>query len=144
MKIVKSNSNLFPSVFSDLFDMGKYFDRFPSWRDENWLPAANVKEDDKSYEISLAVPGMQKENIKLEIENQMLTVSGERKEEKKEEKDSFVMREYQCDSFSRSFSLSDKADEDTIKAQYEDGILKIMVGKKEAEIKNPKKVLTVQ
>lgn len=144
MKIVRANANVFPSVFSDLFDMGKYFDRLPTWRDDNWLPAANVKEDDKRYEISLAVPGMEKENIKLEIENQMLTVSGERTEEKKEENGSFLRREYQCDSFSRSFPLPDKADEDAIKAHYEDGILKIMVGKKEAEIKSPKKVLTVQ
>lgn len=69
MKIIKSDSTLFLPVFSDFFDEERCFDPFPAWGNDTWLPAANLGGDDESYEISVVVPCMQKENIRLEIEN---------------------------------------------------------------------------
>lgn len=143
MKLVKSNSNLFPSVFSDLFEMDKFFDNFPVWDSEAWLPATNIKEDDKSYEIELAVPGMKKEDIKLEMEGGLLTVSGENKEEKEEKKGTYLRKEYKSSSFTRSFSLPDNANEDSVASNYEDGILKIRMDKKEAAMKKGKKAIAI-
>ena len=144
MKLIKSNSNLFPSLFSDLFDVEKFFEGFPKWNNDAWLPAVNIREDEKNYEIALAIPGLRKEDIKMEIENQVLTVSAENEKEKTEEKESYLRREYAYDSFSRSFSLPDNANEDAIESRYENGILKVSVGKKAIENKSGKKLLTVQ
>lgn len=143
MKLLKSNSNLFPSVFSDLFEMDKFFDGFPAWDIETWIPASNIREEEKSYEIELAVPGMKKENITLEIEGHVLTVSGKNQEAKKEEKKTFLRREYQSNTFTRSFSLPDDANEDKITSHYEDGMLKISIEKKNTALKTPKRAIAI-
>jgi HSP20 family protein len=142
MKLIKSNSNLFPSVFSDLFEMNKFFDNFP-WDKDAWLPAANVKEEEKKYEIELAVPGMEKENITVEMEDKLLTISGKDKEEKEEKKPTYLREEYKSSSFIRSFSLLDNADESNIITSYEEGILKIRIGKKPVDVKKEKRAIPI-
>lgn len=129
MKLLKSNSNLFPSVFSDFFEMDKFFHNLPMWDQDTWLPATNIKEDNKSYEIEIAVPGMKKEDIKVEIENGLLTASGKSNEEKEEKNAAYLRKEYRSNSFVRSFSLPDNANEDSITSHYTDGILKIKIEK---------------
>lgn len=143
MKLLKSNSNLFPSVFSDFFQMDKFLNDFPERDSDYWLPAANVKEEEKSYEIELAVPGMKKEDIKVEVEDGLLTVTGSSKGEKKEERKNYLRREYESSSFVRSFSLPDDANEDKVSSHYEEGILKIKVDKKEMTVKSSKKVIAI-
>lgn len=143
MKLLKSNSNLFPSVFSDFFEMDKFLDNLPGWDQDSWLPATNIKEGEKEYEIELAVPGMKKEDIKVEVEEGLLTVSGSSEEEKKEEKDNYLRREYESSSFVRSFSLPEDANEDKISSRYEEGILKIHVDKRETIVKNPRKAIAI-
>lgn len=143
MKLLKSNSNLFPSVFSDFFEMDKFLDNLPGWDRDSWLPATNIKEGEKEYEIELAVPGMKKEDIKVEVEEGLLTVSGSSEEEKKEEKDNYLRREYESSSFVRSFSLPEDANEDKISSRYEEGILKIHVDKRETIVKNPRKAIAI-
>lgn len=135
MKLLKSNSNLFPSIFSDLFEMDKFFDGFPAWGSDAWLPATNIKEDEKSYEIELAVPGMKKEDITVEMNSGLLTISGRSKEENKKKEAAYLRKEYKSSSFVRSFALPDNANEDSIVNHYEDGILKIRMDKKPADIK---------
>jgi HSP20 family protein len=143
MKLMKSNSNLYPSLFSDFFDVDRFFNDFPRLERESWLPAANIKETDKNYEIDLAVPGMQKNDIKMELDDHILNVSAEKKEEESDqEKNSFVRREYKYTSFNRSFSLPKDINEDNIKCNYQDGVLKITIDKKEPETKQ-KKTLSI-
>ncbi|TAN14253.1 MAG: Hsp20/alpha crystallin family protein [Chitinophagaceae bacterium] len=143
MKLLKSNSNLFPSVFSDFFGMDDFFDNFSVWDNDAWLPATNIKEDEKSYGIELAVPGMKKEDITLEVDNGTLTVSGKSKEEKEEEKDTYIRKEYKSSAFVRSFSLPDNVNEEKITSRYEDGILKIKVDKKDVAVKKEKKAIAI-
>lgn len=144
MKLMRSNSNLYPSLFSDFFDVDRFFNDFPRMERESWLPAANIMETDKNYEIDLAVPGMQKDDIKTELDDHVLTVSAEKKEEEpEEEKNSFVRREYRYQSFNRSFSLPKDINEDAIKCNYKDGVLRIMIDKKEPENKK-KKTLSIE
>lgn len=143
MKLLKSNSNLFPSIFSDLFEIDNLFGSFPMWDKETWLPATNIKEDEKSYEIEMAVPGMKKEDITAKVENGLLTISGENKEEKKENKSAYLRLEYKSDSFIRSFALPENANEESIVISYEDGILKLKVDKKPFDLKKGKKTITI-
>jgi HSP20 family protein len=104
--------------------------------DEKWpfstqTPAVNVKETEKNYEITLAAPGLQKDDFKIDVNGSMITISAE-KDEKREEKDeSFTRREYSYSSFSRSFSLPEDINQDKIDATYVNGELKLLLPKNE-------------
>ena len=96
------------------------------------LPAVNVKENDKSFELELAAPGYKKEDLKVKVEDNVLTISSEKKLEKKEEKDAYTRQEYSYSSFQRSFTLPENTDGDNVKATYADGILKLSIPKTKA------------
>ncbi|MBP6551398.1 MAG: Hsp20/alpha crystallin family protein [Flavobacterium sp.] len=123
-------------ITKDLFD----------WTDKNFaslgsnLPSVNLKETDTNIEIELAAPGMKKEDFKVEIENDMLMISSEKEEEKEEvgKKDNYIRKEFNYQSFCRTFSLPETANENKIEANYKDGILHVVIEKKEG---NPKRAL---
>ena len=92
------------------------------------VPATNILEDEKQYEIQLAAPGMKKEDFNLNVENNVLSVSYEKKEDEKQE-DSYLRREFGMDSFTRSFSIPKTTDGEKISARYEQGILFISIPK---------------
>ncbi len=139
MSLIKKNERNFPSVFSDLFDYDKFFGG-PIFKDfENTLPATNVKETEKEFKIELAVPGFKKEDFKVNLDNDVLTISAETKNEKKEENEKYTRKEFSYNSFSRSFQLPKTANNDKINAKYEDGILKLDISKKEEAIKQDNK-----
>ena len=126
----KTNGGLVPfrSMLSDFFkNNGIVEDGF--WNKE-WLPAVNVSESEKSYEVELAAPGMKKEDFKVKVDNGALTISAERKEEKEEKKKNYTRQEYSYNSFSRSFTLPDDVKDDNVKAHYEDGVLKLSIARK--------------
>src|SRR2546423_11054850 len=104
---------------------------------QNRMPAVNVKENEKDYEIELAAPGMKKEDFRIDVENGILTISAEKKEEKEQKEDKYTRREFSYSSFNRSFSLPQNVDENNIKARYENGVLYLTVSKQEEE--KPKK-----
>ncbi len=109
-------------------------DNATSW---NGVPV-NIHETGEAYHLELSTPGLSKEDIKLNVENGLLTISHEQKEETKSEDYKTVRREFHYNSFKRSFTLSDKIDVDNIQGKYENGILKVLLPKKEkaqAEIK---------
>jgi HSP20 family protein len=106
------------------------------------LPAVNVKETDKSYDIEVAVPGMKKEDFNIAVENKVLTISADLKEEKEEKDDKYTRREFVSTSFKRSFSLPENVDENNIQAHYENGILKVTVPKVQ-EQKPEKKTISL-
>jgi HSP20 family protein len=108
----------------DLFDGG-----FPG-RTMN-VPAVNITERKDDYLVSLAAPGLKKEDFKINLEGNMLTISSE-KEEKNEEKDEkYTRQEYSYSSFERSFTLPDEVNQDKIDAHYQDGVLNLVLPKKE-------------
>ena len=110
---------------------------------KNWVPAANVSETDKSYEIEVAAPGMRKGDFKVKVEKGILTISAERKEEKEEKNKNYTRQEYSYNSFSRSFTMPDDAKEEDIKAHYEDGMLKLSIAKKAVAVSKAKEIAVV-
>ncbi len=130
------------SFLSDLFDNERFFDS--DWLRNRALPAVNVKETEKNYEIELAVPGRSKKDFKIMAENGVLTISSEQKEEKEEKQKDYTRREFSYSSFSRSFSLPENANDEEIKANYADGILKLEVGKKVISQPKTKKAIEVK
>lgn len=98
-------------------------------------PATNIREDEKQFEIQLAAPGMKKEDFSLQMENNVLAVSYEKKEKDDENNqgENFLRREFGMDSFTRSFSIPKNTAAENISARYEQGILFISVPKLEPE-----------
>lgn len=103
-------------------------------------PAVNIKEDDKQYIIELAIPGMSKGDVNIDIEKDILLVSSGKSEEKKEEQDAYSRREFGKMSFCRSFSIPDDVKSDDINASFKNGILNIELPKSEEEAKLKRKV----
>ena len=97
----------------------------------SWAPDVDIAENPDSYEIHAELPGMREEDINLTLNNNVLTVSGEKKREVKEEKDNFVRVERSYGKFERSFSLPNNIAADRVAANYADGVLKITLPKSE-------------
>lgn len=95
------------------------------------FPAVNVKETPDKFEVSLAAPGLKKEDFKIAVNDNVLTISSENKNEKEENKQEgkFTMKEYGYTKFSRSFTLPENVDVENISAKYEDGELKLEIPK---------------
>lgn len=126
-----------PMLFDDFFKpWNEWFDNGGFWGRTMNVPAVNITEQKDDYVVSLAAPGLKKDDFKIEVDGNMLTISSE-KEESKEEKDKrFTRKEYNYSSFSRSFTLPDEINKEKIDARYEDGVLKISLPRKE-EAKKP-------
>lgn len=132
------NSNLFPSIFDDLFE------NTSNLRNEyRQMAKVNISETDKKYQIDLSAPGFDKKDFKIEVNDNTLTISNEQKEEKKEEDKSYSRREFYYCNFSRSFILPETADSSKIGAEYKNGILEISIPKKE-KAENPARLINVK
>lgn len=133
MKLARRDDNYFPSFF-DRFWNNDLMD----WNSTNFsgtntsLPAVNVKETNDDYCIEVAAPGMKKEDFKVSLHNNVLTVSSEKKEEKEQKNENYTRREFSYQSFQRSFTVSENSvDSEKIEANYNDGILTIKLPKRE-------------
>ena len=122
----------------DFFDS----DLFPARLGVN-VPSVNIRETPNDYVLEVAAPGLERKHFNIEVNNDVLTISAEKEEEKEEtaEKNGYSRKEYSFNSFSRSFSLPEDAKESAIDAKYENGILKVTVPKvKETPAKPSKKI----
>lgn len=96
-----------------------------------WHPNVDVYETEGGYVLKAELPGVNKEDIKIDVNNNTLTLKGEKKFEERTEKDKYIRVERTYGSFTRTFTLSDKVDSENIKAAYKDGVLEITLPKKE-------------
>jgi HSP20 family protein len=119
-------------------EMNRLFDDFfgrpvtrPEWTEGVWTPSVDVSETKDNVIINAEIPGMSKEDVKLSVQNNVLTLSGERKQEKEEKDANYHRIERSYGSFSRSFTLPASVKPDKVKATYKDGILKITLPKSE-------------
>jgi HSP20 family protein len=119
------------------------FDVEPFWRMETtWgeAPAVDVVEKDKGYEITAELPGMDEKNIEVKLSNDMLTIKGEKKEDKEEKQKDYYLSERRYGSFQRSFRIPDGVDADKIEAKFQKGVLTVTMPKKLEAQKSEKKV----
>lgn len=133
MTLVKFNNGQKNAVnpwFSDVFDSlindSRLNDRFI-----NKIPAVNIAETENEFHIELAAPGLKKDDLKISLDKNVLSVSAEKKAENVEEGKKYSKREYSYNSFVRSFTLPESVDYGKIDAEYVDGVLKLSVAKKE-------------
>ena len=107
------------------------------------MPAVNISEDEKSYKVDVVAPGMKKENFKVNVDDDVLTISAEVKTENIQEEDEarqYSRREYSHSSFTRSFRLPDNSKDDSIFANYEDGVLKLIIPKTKSQVRSTKEI----
>lgn len=112
---------------------------FPSWLNVNGknnapfltVPAVNISEEKDHFSISLAVPGLKKEDFKIDVTDKLLSISAESESSKEEKGKKFTKQEYNYSSFSRSFDLPESVIADKINAVYADGVLRLTLPKKE-------------
>jgi HSP20 family protein len=134
MTLVKFNNGLKNNAvnpfFNDVFD-SILNDSFLGDKLATRTPAVNIAESENEFHIEVAAPGLKKEDFKINLDKNVLTVSAEKKGEQVEEGKKFSKREYSYNSFTRSFTLPESADHSKIEADYTDGILKLTVAKKE-------------
>jgi HSP20 family protein len=130
-KVLTRMNDMFPDMFEDFFKpWNEKFSR-NMWGKMLTVPAVNIIEDDKSFTLSLAAPGLKKEDFHIQMNGTMLTISSE-KEEQKEEKDERMTRnEYNFTSFTRTFNVPEDIEMEKIAANYENGVLTLMLPKKE-------------
>src|SRR5688572_407723 len=130
------------TLLSDFFDDDRFFSS--PWLRGQSMPAVNVKENEKNYEIEVAAPGFTKKDFNISIENKLLTISAEEKEESEKKENNYTRKEFGYTSFSRSFNLPENISEDNVQARYEDGILKLSLAKKDQAQAKPKKAINIQ
>ena len=139
MRIVKyNNNNVFPSLINEFFndDFGMNF-----LNRSHSVPSVNSLENNDSFEIDLAVPGMKKEDFTIEINDKVLVISSETSNTM--ENDKMRLNEFNFSSFQRSFRVPDSVDQDKIKANYKNGILKIKLPKRKESISKPNRVINI-
>lgn len=145
MTLVKNRfrHNAFPVLFDDAF-FKDFFDAAP--KPSKSVPAVNVKENEKEFQVELAAPGLKKEDFNISVEKNVLTISSESKKEETttDENLKFTRKEFNYSSFSRSFTLDEQhVDVDNISANYESGVLQLTIPKK-TEPEKTKKSITIQ
>lgn len=120
--LVPSINNVFDSIFTDSFFNA---------REATLVPAVNISETADQYQIELAAPGLSKQDFKVNLERKMLSIAVQKEQVNEQENRNYSRREFSYNSFTRSFTLPDSADEHHIQAKYDNGILLIQIPKKE-------------
>jgi HSP20 family protein len=148
MSLMKRYNPEFPSIPS-LFD-NLWSRDWMDWTNLNFsntnttLPAVNVIEKDDEFAIELAAPGMKKDDFKISLDSNVLTISSERKNEKEEKSENYSRREFSYQSFQRSFTLPvGRVETDKVAAKYKDGILHIQIPKREEAKPKPAREIEI-
>ena len=143
--LVLRNSNQVPSLFDRFFD-GDLFD----WSNRNFsntnttIPSVNIKENSDAFTVEVAAPGFEKGDFKIELNLNTLSISSEKKvEAETKEGEVFTKREFSYQSFSRSFTLPQIADGDRIEASYQNGILTVLIPKREEAKPKPARMIDI-
>lgn len=148
MTLIRRNENspAWPNFFNEFFNHD-----WADWVNNNYsevnttLPSVNIKETEDVFEVEMAVPGMSKEDFKIELNNRFLSISAEKKTEKEEKKkgEKYTRREFCYRSFSRSFTLPETVEGDKIEAKYDNGLLNVIIPKREEAKPKPTKLIEI-
>lgn len=147
MSIVKFRQHPASKSFNNLMD--DFFTSFPSlYRDDNatgfnQAAPVNIKETENGYAVEVVAPGFSKEDFKISLDKNLLSIAAEKKATEEDKSEKHIRREFNYQSFKRSFTLTDKIDTEKIEAKYENGVLQLNLSNKEV-VKAPVKEITIQ
>lgn len=149
MTLVRRNGSLInqlPMLFDDFFNRDAFNWGTSNFSDTNTtIPAVNIKETAENFEVEVAAPGMSKSDFRIELDGTMLTISSEKSNERvNDENERYSRREFSYQSFQRTFNLpKEVVDIENIQARYEDGLLQLMIPKKEEAKKKPPRQIEI-
>ena len=133
----------YDTMFTDLLGTDRLLTN-DLFLENKWVPAMNVKETDDHFELEIAAPGFNKKDFDVSIDNGLLTIQAENKEEMEKKEDDYTRKEFNYTSFYRSFTLPENVNEDEmIDATYKRGILKLVLNKLHVDEITPKRVIEV-
>ncbi len=139
---VMRTRTLLPGTADDF--LGKdLFSTFFGEKRDNWVPSVNIVESEDKFRIDVAAPGLSKGDFKIELDNDVLTISSEKEFESENENEIFTRREFGFNPFNRSFGLPESIDGENIKASYKNGILCVILPKRKEVIAKAHKEITV-
>jgi len=141
--LARINRNYVPAYWDDFFN-DRVFNGFNSSYQNSTSPAVNIEEGDKEFTIEVAVPGLSRKDFRIEVEDDVLTISSEDQHKKEEKKRNYTRREFSYHSFKRSFQLPETIDQDQIKASHESGVLNITLPKKDEVVQKAPKQIEVK
>jgi len=148
MTLVKFNNRPATRSFNNFMD--DFFATVPSiLRDDFVAPSlssftpVNIRETENDYVLEVVAPGFQKDDFKINLDNNTLTISADKKEETENNNEKFIRKEFKQQSFSRSFTIDEKTDAENISAKYVNGVLTLNLAKKQ-EVKPPVKEISIQ
>ena len=148
MSLIKRNENYpaWSNFFNDFFNRD-----WMDWTTHNFsdtnttIPSVNILESEESYEVDMAAPGLEKKDFKIELNQGVLTISSEKKMESETKKGrQYTRKEYSYQSFNRSFTMPHTAESEKISARYDNGILKVVIPKKEEAKTKPLKTIEIK
>ncbi len=143
MSLVRSNWNSPTRSFFDDFSTRDLF-TWPDWTSEGGtLPKVNIAETNDDFRVEVAAPGMKKEDFRVELDNDMLSIRSEAAAKDGEKEAQYTRREFSYQSFKRTFYLPNTVETDKIKAKYSDGILYLVIPKKEEARKKPVRTIAI-
>lgn len=133
-----------PSILDDFFGRDLLYNVFEDNTGIS-IPAVNIVDNSDEFKIEVAASGLDKKDFKIDLDNNVLTISSEKelKDEEKDEDDKYMRREFSYTSFKRSFTIPQSVDADKIKAKHKDGILQIQIPKKEEAKQKPPKTIEI-
>jgi HSP20 family protein len=133
--------NSLPAIVNDFFGRDLLSDFFDDYTGIS-TPAINIKEGKDDFQVEVAAPGLNKKDFTLNLENNVLTISCNKEENREEKDEHYMRREFSYSSFTRSFTLPNTVDPEKIKASHKDGILSIDIPKREeARVKPARKIM---
>ncbi|HIP37092.1 MAG TPA: Hsp20/alpha crystallin family protein [Crocinitomix sp.] len=144
MTLVRYKNQL-PGLLNNFFNAD-----LDPWSTDNYsdmnstLPAVNIKETEDDFQVSVAVPGFDKNDFNIELDNNILTISSEKEVENEVEGEKYTRREFNYQSFKRTFTLPELVDEEKISAKYENGVLNVVIPKKEEAKPKPARQIKIK
>lgn len=132
---------LFRPMLRDFFDFDNFFNKDFNVDWKGLMPAVNVQENEKQYVLEVVVPGFGKDDLNVNVEKDMITISAEMKSEQEKAEKDYTRREYKFQSFSRSFQLPENVKDDAIEAAYADGVLRLTLPKADVPVTVTKKIM---
>jgi len=145
MKLFKWNTDLkpkFPAVI-EKFIGKKITDEASPGEEVSTVPSVNISDANKAFEVNIALPGLDKRDVKLEIKDNCLMISSEKQYEKEDNDKEWIRKEFGYASFQRMFQLPESADHDKVQAEMKNGILSVKIAKKTGYIES-KKLIAIE
>lgn len=138
----RTNNNWLPSLIDEMFNNDFSGGTAPAV--SRFIPAVNVSELEDKFQLEMVIPGFKKEDVSIEVDKDLLTISSEIEEATESTTEQFTRREFTKQSFKRAFNIPESVNQEHIDARYENGILSIILPKKEEALPQPKRLIALK